>query len=284
MLTYLKGDIFNSPAQVLVNTVNVVGVMGKGVALEFKKRYPDMFHYYQQLCDKKMLDVGKLSLWKNEEKWVLLFPTKKDWRNPSKMEYIEKGLAKFVASYYKLGIESIAFPRLGCGNGKLDWKDVKPLMERYLKDLPIQIYIYVDNYSEIVPEHEQVDIMEKWIYSQIDSIGFEMLKEDIIRRISINPEIELTNGYKARIEWKDKKIVIENGKHREIEEQDFCSFWNFVRESGVFKNDIIPEQYDEYKNDLLAILKKLDYLQPVIVSEDGEQFDKKSNGFQFLTK
>jgi O-acetyl-ADP-ribose deacetylase (regulator of RNase III) len=74
----------------------------------------------------------------------MLFPTKKHWRSPSKIEYIEKGLEKFARSYEDLEIESIAFPRLGCGNGGLDWNEVRPIMEKYLKPLPIQIYVYVD--------------------------------------------------------------------------------------------------------------------------------------------
>ena len=96
MLTYLRGDLLSSPAQVQVNTVNVVGVMGKGIALQFKNKYPEMFKSYRQICEKHLFDVGNLYLWKSSKKWVLLFPTKKHWRNPSKIEYIESGLKKFV--------------------------------------------------------------------------------------------------------------------------------------------------------------------------------------------
>ena len=90
--------------------------MGKGIALQFKKKYPEMFTAYQRVCEKRQIDTGKLYLWKSPEKWVLMFPTKKHWRNPSRMEYIESGLQKFVDNYERLGIESIAFPKLGCGN------------------------------------------------------------------------------------------------------------------------------------------------------------------------
>ena len=148
MITYLKGDIFSSPAQVLVNTVNTVGVMGKGVALEFKKRYPAMFKSYERVCDEKQLEIGKLLLWKGPEKWVLMFPTKKHWRSPSKLEYIEAGLQKFADTYVEKGIASIAFPRLGCGNGGLDWEEVRPLMERYLERLSIPVYVYVGTYQD----------------------------------------------------------------------------------------------------------------------------------------
>lgn len=142
MIHYIKGDIFESKARVLVNPVNTVGVMGKGLALQFKTRYPKMFTEYKAFCDKGMLYVGELHLWNGNDHDVLNFPTKKHWRNPSKLEYIETGL-KQLKKEWKGNINgSIAFTRLGCGCGGLDWKDVKPLMEKYLKDLPLEIYIY----------------------------------------------------------------------------------------------------------------------------------------------
>lgn len=143
MIKYLEGDIFTSPAQVIVNTVNTVGVMGKGIALSFKKAYPEMYKAYREACEDNTFHMGKLMLWREVDHWILLFPTKENWRNPSKLEYIEQGLKKFVETYFEMGITSIAFPRLGCGNGGLDWNDVKALMEKYLKPLPIDVYIYI---------------------------------------------------------------------------------------------------------------------------------------------
>lgn len=142
VIKYLEGDIFTSPAQVIVNTVNTVGVMGKGIALSFKKAYPEMYKAYREACEDNTFHMGKLMLWREIDHWILLFPTKENWRNPSKLEYIEQGLKKFVENYMKMSINSIAFPRLGCGNGGLNWQEVKPLMEMYLKPLPIDVYIY----------------------------------------------------------------------------------------------------------------------------------------------
>jgi O-acetyl-ADP-ribose deacetylase (regulator of RNase III) len=142
LLHYIEGDIFQSPVQVIVNPVNTVGVMGKGLALAFKKRYPEMFLCYQKACEKNQLKIGKLMLWNGPDYKVLLFPTKENWRYPSRLEYIEQGLKKFRDRYMEKGITSIGFPRLGCGNGELEWGKVKLLMEQYLSDLPIEIYIY----------------------------------------------------------------------------------------------------------------------------------------------
>ena len=155
MIEYIEGDIFESPAQVIVNPTNTVGVMGKGLALSFKQRYPEMFKKYKAVCKNHLFSVGKLMLFYETDHWVLLFPTKEHWRGPSKLEYIEKGLLKFVQTYESKNITSIAFPKLGCGNGELDWADVKPLMEKYLKDLPIDVYVYTGLGHDTASEREK---------------------------------------------------------------------------------------------------------------------------------
>lgn len=146
MILYKKGSLFEGNEQTIVNTVNCVGVMGKGIALEYKKLYPDMFKKYKSFCDKKMIDIGVLYLYEASDRWILNFPTKYHWRNKSKLSYLEDGLIKFVETYKDKGITSIAFPQLGCQNGGLDWEtQVKPLMESYLSnldDIEIVIYLY----------------------------------------------------------------------------------------------------------------------------------------------
>lgn len=142
----IKGNIFNTKAQTIVNTINCVGVMGKGIALVYKLRYPKMFDIYKEFCISKDIAIGKLWLYKGEANnpWVLNFPTKFHWKYPSKIEYIEKGLQKFVDTYKQRGIESIAFPLLGAHNGGLDRDVVIALMYEYLSkcDIPIEIYEY----------------------------------------------------------------------------------------------------------------------------------------------
>lgn len=154
MLTYVYDSIFASPAHVLVNTVNTVGVMGRGIAREFKRIYPDMFAQYQVLCERGLVDVGKLWLYKTPGKWILCFPTKRHWRSPSRVEYIEMGLQKFVRTCMDRGVSSVSFPQLGCGNGGLDWEsEVRPLMEKYLGRLPISVFVHLYSADGYRPEH-----------------------------------------------------------------------------------------------------------------------------------
>lgn len=145
MITYAKGSIFDSQAKILVNPVNTVGVMGKGLALQFKQRWPTMFKCYKLACDMGVLEIGDLYAYKGEQGPVILcFPTKKHWRDPSKVEYIEAGLRYFTETYPLSRLGSIAFPMLGCGEGGLDFdSQVRPLMEQYLNDVPIEVYVYI---------------------------------------------------------------------------------------------------------------------------------------------
>lgn len=137
------GNIFESKATTLVNTVNCVGVMGKGIALEFKKKYPDMFSEYVELCNKGLVKPGIPYYYHDLfGTSIINFPTKDHWRSPSKLSYIISGLNWFRDNYKSLGIESIAFPPLGCGNGGLPWSVVGPLMYSKLNDLPINIEIF----------------------------------------------------------------------------------------------------------------------------------------------
>lgn len=142
MIQYVIGDIFESPAETIVNPVNCVGVMGAGLALGFRKRYPDMFKRYQLACDKGKLRPGVLMYYQAHGHKVINFPTKDDWRNKSEIEWIESGLRNFVKNYEKRGVRSVAFPPLGCGLGGLKWRDVDALFQKYLGDLPIDVYIH----------------------------------------------------------------------------------------------------------------------------------------------
>ena len=137
------GDLFESNCSTIVNTVNCVGVMGKGIALEFKKRYPEMFMEYVRKCDNGEVKPGLPYVYQdNDGNSILNFPTKDHWRSPSRLTYVIDGLDWFIENYEKYNIESIAFPPLGCGNGGLSWDVVGPIMYQKLSRLPIQIEIY----------------------------------------------------------------------------------------------------------------------------------------------
>ena len=167
-ITFKKGNIFSSDKQTIVNTINCVGVMGKGVALGFRLRYPEMYEKYKEFCKNKQITIGKLWLYKRPQeysKWVLNFPTKFHWKYPSKMEYLEAGLQKFVETYQEKGITSIAFPLLGTHNGGLDKIDVLNIMHFYPDKCSIPIEIY--EYDSKAPDELYKQFKDKWMSMSI---------------------------------------------------------------------------------------------------------------------
>lgn len=140
----IKGDLFESKAQTLVNTVNCVGVMGKGLALEFKRRYPGMYQDYAKRCKREQVKLGEPYIFRGLElPQILNFPTKGHWRSVSRLEDIIRGLEHLERHYREWSITSLAVPSLGCQQGQLDWRAVLPLLYRHLGCLKIPVELYV---------------------------------------------------------------------------------------------------------------------------------------------
>lgn len=248
MIKYVKGDIFSTPAQVLVNTVNLEGVMGKGIALNYKKMYPDMFIKYQKLCKDNKLQIGKLWLYKTNNKWILNFPTKKEWRKPSKIEYIKEGLEKFVNTYREKNITSIAFPKLGCGNGGLKWEDVKPLMDFYLKNLPIDIYIYEELLFD-KSKHQEEKVTNPNLSEHIDTLRYVDFKADLI-----------SESY-----FKNKNLL-------NIENEIIYNIWSDLNTSDFVK---ITSYYTKEFSIIYDLCMNLSYILCCQIREglDGQPYD-----------
>ena len=158
MITFTTGNLFLSSAEALVNTVNTVGTMGKGIALQFKDLFPHNFKVYAENCKNENVHIGKMLVVKDNnseygDKIIINFPTKKHWRQPSKYEYISEGLKDLRRVIVENNIHNIAMPPLGCGNGGLDWEQVKTLIETELSNLPdVNILVYQPNMDGIVQQ------------------------------------------------------------------------------------------------------------------------------------
>ena len=160
MITYRVGNILESQSEALVNTVNTVGIMGKGVALAFRKTFPEAMEEYLKAVREDKIRVGEVQIVKTQyiaPRYIINFPTKTHWRYPSKIEYIETGLSDLVLKVKHYQIRSIALPPLGCGNGKLEWKVVKPLMVKYLNQIAgdVEVIIYEPRYSDQIVVHKE---------------------------------------------------------------------------------------------------------------------------------
>lgn len=273
MIRYLEGDIFKSPAQTIVNTVNTVGVMGKGIALAFKERYPEMFEEYKRKCEKKELTTGKLMIWNNApDHKILLFPTKEHWRSPSKIEYIEKGLEAFSKKYLDMGITSIAFPKLGTGNGGLKWEDVQPVMEKYLKPLVIDIYIYIGDFNVTTPEHKKQKETLEWLRAHAKDMSFRGLQDDLASSYSLLPGELKVNNKNWTVRWSTKGELIflnlEDKREKIIDEDELSQIWDFIRNKKIFGVD----ENLEDKIFIYELLKSKGYLTEVrIRNKDTEE-------------
>ena len=155
MIKFLQGNLLDAPTQALVNTVNTVGVMGKGIALMFKEAFPGNFRAYEEAARRKDVQIGRMFVTENQmldgPQWLVNFPTKKHWRHPSKLEWVREGLVDLRRVIEEKKIRSIALPPLGCGNGGLDWSDVRPEIERSLGDLDLDVWVF-----EPTPQYQNV--------------------------------------------------------------------------------------------------------------------------------
>ena len=143
MLTNKPGDLFKATEQVLVNPCNCVGVAGAGLSLHFRLNFPDNYRAYRKQARAGLLKPGQLMLTKNQTPWILNFPTKNHWRDPSRYEWITAGARKLAAIWDHHGIESVAMPTLGCGLGGLKWPRVRHILEEVFNDGPYIVAVYM---------------------------------------------------------------------------------------------------------------------------------------------
>ena len=291
MITYVIGDLFHSPAKVLVNTVNVVGVMGKGIAKDFKTIFPEMFQDYQRLCEQKKIDTGKLFLWRGSHKWVLNFPTKKHWRNPSKPEYIEAGLKAFATGYTRHSITSIAFPQLGCGHGELDWeKQVQPLMEKHLGKLPIEIFIHLYRKDPFAPpEHSNIETTKRWLRSEPESLAFSEVWDDLCERVRKQPEFTTLdtheNFFVRRTDTPGEGLIISNGQELFVPQDAMLEAWQHLRSVGFLSAEGLTHGLDLHANKLISVLAVLPYLKPAqLAIKQNARSGKFSVALQFVPR
>ena len=265
MLTYLNTNLFKSPAQALVNAVNTVGVMGKGIALEFKNLYPDMYAAYRHRCKAGQLTIGKLFIYRTPNKVIVNFPTKQHWRQRSKVAYIQAGLEEFTKRYQDYSISSISFPQLGCGNGELDWEtEVKPIMEQYLKPLPIPVYIHLfPNRPDFVPERLDTSYVQQ-LQSEREIIPFIQVWNDLQ---AITAARKHSNGVEQIGSFSDEMIKFKKGDSDSdtIYRQDIEDLWNTLRLTGTVSEDRVPEpiRADGMTEEIFRLLAQLPYVDVV---------------------
>lgn len=158
MIEPARGDLLHSDAEAIVNTVNCVGVMGAGLALQVRRAFPDGYAAYAAACKRGEVAPGRMfvtATGRTGPRWVIHFPTKRHWREPSRLADVEAGLPALVGEVRRLGIGSVAVPPLGCGLGGLAWSDVRPRIERAFAALPdVRVLLFDPGVAPDVPSHD----------------------------------------------------------------------------------------------------------------------------------
>lgn len=199
MITYHTGDLLDAQVDALVNTVNTVGVMGKGLALQFKRRFPDNFHRYAEACERNEVVLGAMFVVPVSEfgspRYIINFPTKSHWRSRSRLTDIETGLDDLRRVVRERGLSSIAVPALGAGNGGLDWPDVKQAIESHLAslaDVDVRVFPPSQVHRRLLPGPIQMT----WAASCI----VELIRSYSPRKIDMSPDQPLTSASHLEIQ------------------------------------------------------------------------------------
>ena len=195
MIKFIDDTVFNAPAEWIVNTVNCVGVMGKGLALEFALRYPKLEEIYKNQCANKEINLGNIYNYEIEGTKIINFPTKYHFKYPSQYEWIERGLKDFCLKYKKLNIKSVAFPYLGCTNGELDYQVVRMMMTKYLSLEDVDVYIcssklVAGKEKEMLENFKSTPIEELFSICKLNNSQKEELKKN---RAKISRFYEILN-------------------------------------------------------------------------------------------
>lgn len=279
-INYFHGNLLNDSAEALVNTVNCVGVMGKGIALEFKNRWPENYKYYKSSCQRKELHPGSMLVWENnsliadnEPRLIVNFPTKKHWRNDSKIEYIKDGLDDLKKIIIEFKIKSIAIPPLGCGNGGLNWFEVKPLIVEKLEGIQgLDIRIYQPPTQEDIGPPEQnnssirmtyerallikaISIGELHFLGEIDRLSLHKIAY-LLQLLGVNLNVQFVRNLWGPYSEKMKLVFKRLEELKVISKTKFDSECIFVTRSGYAAADdyILNNNLDESVIDRLVEL------------------------------
>ncbi|MCU0498824.1 MAG: macro domain-containing protein [Anaerolineae bacterium] len=267
MILYVADDLFQSPAKVLVNAVNTVGVMNHGNAADFKRFYPTMFAHYQALCDREQLTIGRLFLHQTAHKWVLNVPIKAHWREKATLQAIESGLQKFVSIYAEYGITSASFPTLGSED--LSWEtEIRPLMEAYLDPLPIITYVH--HYDSGAAASRNTRAIAAWLSQSPQAIAFEQFWRDLVQQIKRRTTYQTEQGDEFQVgqdsKTRAKHLVISRDGHSSFfSESMLADLWSYLGEAGY----CLPRNLPVHAAELITLLSTLPYLRPVALATVG---------------
>ncbi|KSU32186.1 ADP-ribose 1-phosphate phophatase related protein [Lactococcus lactis subsp. lactis] len=270
VMIFKTGDIFDSKAQALVNTVNCEGFLGKGIAFQFKKKYPEMEKDYVEVCKNGSLKPGKLHFYQTHDILIVNFPTKDKWRANSKMEYIEDGLKTLSKEIVKRNIRFIAIPPLGSGNGGLNWHDVKLKIKEYLKNISqdVIIEIYEPTDSGIKNQKEE---KSNYITLSILDITNKLEHDKIFNTRNLESAIDIINI----ISDGDFNIVHQNKEFKKI--RDLKAHYNLTNNNklyNILRQKVISDSIEKLEKRTEPIIHEATVIVKNYVGNDLDDVKK----------
>jgi len=279
MITYVYDNLFYSPARTLVNPVNTFGAMGGGLSYDFKRFFPEMYEAYREACQEDAFSLWQLMLYKTPHKWVLNFPTKRHYRASATLEHIDMGLQKFASIYAEADITSVSFPVLGADDDGLEWGEVRPRMEAYLRPLPLMIYIHLGEAEEPpLPnpvESRSTRAMRSWLNTLPQVISFAQFWRDLVK-VSRNRDNwqTVTDGQPFRVvvveprgrQRRSVKLSPRRGDSIFLPETQLRDLWQYVQRAGYILPQNLPAGLDEQADYLVTLLAELPYFRLVYLA------------------
>ncbi|MCA9912696.1 MAG: macro domain-containing protein [Anaerolineae bacterium] len=279
MIIYVYDDLFYSPARTLVNPVNTFGTMGGGLSYDFKRFFPEMYEAYREACQGDAFSLGQLMLYQTSHKWVLNFPTKRHYRATAALEHIDMGLQKFASIYAGANITSVSFPMLGADEDGLDWDDVRPRMEAYLRPLPLMIYIHLGEREENplpnAVESRSTRAMRSWLNTLPRVISFAQFWRDLAKVARIRDNWQtvthheffrvLVTEAKGR-QRRSVKLSPRRGESIFLPETQLRDLWQYIQRAGYILPQNLPAGLDEHADYLVTLLAELPYFRLVYLA------------------
>jgi O-acetyl-ADP-ribose deacetylase (regulator of RNase III) len=275
LITYVHGDLFTSPARVLVNPVNTVGTMSAGVSEDFKQVYPAMFAQYQTICEADSLAVGQAFLYKTPHKWILNLPLKKHYRAQVKLDAVELALRKIASLYADHNFTSLSLPALGVGDGISSLDEIKPLLTSYLGNLPIMCYVHLPADTRLGETRHNITTLSKWLLGTPQDVTFETFWRGVSSIVRRHPTMTtLENGTSFQTQFRrdennpklmSLKIIPQDGETLFIPQTLLRDLWQYLLTSHYAHPRHFPGGLDAQGEAIVTVLSKLSYVRPVLI-------------------
>lgn len=275
MITLVHGDLFTSPARVLVNPVNTVGTMAGEVGEDFRQVYPEMFARYQALCESDALTIGQAYLYRTPHKWVLNLPVKKHYRASIRLEAVETALRKIATLYAEQLFVSLSLPVAALIENDVRWDDVLPLLHSYLGTLPIMVYVHLPADPRLPEARYNVTTLSRWLLGTPQHVTYDTFWRGLSSIVRRHPQLTTLEGDvpfqatfrrdAANPRLMSLKLTPAQGEEMFIPQSLLRDLWQYLLTSGYAHPRHLPGGLDSGGAMVVALLSRLSYVRPLLL-------------------